>query len=216
MSLLRYARVVIFVWVINRADGLILFRRQSKGVKAKAAVGQFSVRVVEIFVDGTSEDHALVPDLALDRLPRGIKHEVDIRVIEHTPHHGGVALLGHALIAVLEIAIISRYQDWHASGNRGREVFRPQVPLFSSIALEDILVDKVSQETQVNIFYLSHLEDRHPGAITVGVDEFLAKTGSHRCWKDFVNGIKIEWHRNQFAIDRGQHTMEIRPPLGKA
>jgi hypothetical protein len=88
----------------------------------QAAIGEWTVSIVEVLVDRAGEDELVEGYLLACFAVINIQHDLDVRMIEHVAEHVSVAARRHRLVAIREIAIVAIETDRHARGNLSVEL----------------------------------------------------------------------------------------------
>ena len=143
-----------------------------------------------------------------------IQRQLDRGMIQHPFKQRRIALLWHALPAVLKISVILTDADRHTRRDRRIDLLRLLIPLLHRIMQEDVLIDITGDHPDLRIVVLHHLQDRDAGLFAIRCLQPLCQRlclfAEHEAQR-----TKIERHRDQPAMDRSSDLMRIRSPFGK-
>ena len=203
--------------------------------EVEAAVGQAPETREEELVERASVDDGPLELLAveLDRGKRGVlgfafklelehafrlgvQTHLDILVVEHLLEQLRVAEDGHALVGVLEVAVIARDENRNARRHRRVDFLGREPPLLLRVVQKDIFVHEIGDLSEFGIVLLAQLVDSHLALVAEGIDElldvvrglFLAKRDFHR--------VLVEGHRHIGSVPIGEHAMLIPQKTGEA
>ena len=142
-------------------------------------------------------------------------------MVQHGLKEGGVALQGHALILVLEIAVVLRQEDRHPGSSVGIDLIRGLAPLLHGVVDEHVLIDVVGHLGQLRVLILAQLQDGDLLLCAVGGDQLLPQTLPLLAPESLPQGGQVEGHRHLHpAAVRGRqvghHPVLVVPPPGEA
>ena len=109
--------------------------------EAKGSIIEFTVFVVEVFVDLTRVDDTLAHLLPLLSILEEVFAESEIHTFEQTVKDVGVAVDRDSLERVIEIVVVEIQSNGKALDDRRRKVGRLAHPLFLGVAVDESLVD---------------------------------------------------------------------------
>ena len=146
----------------------------------------------------------------------GVQTHLDILVVEHLLEQLRVAEDGHALVGVLEVAVIARDENRNARRHRRVDFLGREPPLLLRVVQKDIFVHEIGDLSEFGIVLLAQLVDSHLALVAEGIDElldvvrglFLAKRDFHR--------VLVEGHRHIGSVPIGEHAMLIPQKTGEA
>src|SRR5687767_1689125 len=100
--------------------------------------------MVEVFVDRAGEDD-FPGETAVPKVVK-VHAEVDLdsRMTGHALEHPGVAIAGHRLVAVREVAVVVVRADGQTAGHRGVELRWVEAPLLAGVATEYLFVQRAA------------------------------------------------------------------------
>ena len=203
--------------------------------EVEAAVGQAPETREEELVERASVDDGPLELLAveLDRGKRGVlgfafklelehafrlgvQTHLDILVVEHLLEQLRVAEDGHALVGVLEVAVIARDENRNARRHRRVDFLGREPPLLLRVVQKDVFVHEIGDLSELGIVLLAQLVDSHLALVAEGIDElldvvcglFLAKRDFHR--------VLVERHGHIGSVPIGEHAMLISQKAGEA
>lgn len=116
----------------------------------------------------------------------------DGRVIEDRRHDLGVAVSGHGLVRVVEVAVVVVEPDREPFEDRRGQLGGVEAPLFTGVALEERLVEFASDELEGLFLEVRGLVDGVVGAFG---DEGLGLVGTERRLEEGVDGHQVDRQR---------------------
>jgi hypothetical protein len=148
-----------------------------------------------------------VDDLAIV----GIEHDLDVGMAQHRLEHPRVAVLGHGLIGVGEVAVVAVGSSGNPRRHARVELGRIESPLLAGVAAEELVVEITPDLGHHRV--LGRLD-----AIELlgnGVEPALHLERREVEPVQAVDGVEVDRHRQLLAIDAGEHPVLIRAPLGE-
>ena len=82
----------------------------------------------------------------------GFQAHHDALVVEHALEQRGVALERHALVGVLEVAVVARQEHGHARRHRRIHLLRREPPLLLRVVEEHVSVHEVGDLGEFGVF----------------------------------------------------------------
>ncbi len=177
------AGVVLVHGVVHRAVALEIVLVQGLEPEVQGAVGQGAEAAAEQLVRRAGVDHrpGNGPPSTVSTSPsspsRGRASTPSSTVMlgwsSMRLKQGGVALQGHALIGVLEIAVVPGQEDRHPGGGVGVDLLRGLAPLLHGVVDKDVLIDVVGQGGDLRVRILPQLQNGDLLLRAVGGDQLL-------------------------------------------
>src|SRR6266480_434716 len=133
-------------------------------------------------------------------------------MIEHVFKHARVAMSGHPLEFVGEIAVIAVGSYRNACGYLRVEVGRINSPLLARVSTEKFLVERPPDLTHDHILGCAQRGAR----LRKCFQEFACLGFAQITIVNAVDRIEIDWHRKKFAIHARAHAMLVSAPRGEA
>ena len=137
---LSYACELVIVRIVYDRNGLILRLVQGLVSELQTAVWQSPKLKIEKFVHWSGIDHFAVRYDLLDLPIIGIEHYPDVRMIQHIGKHARKAVLGHGLIRIREVTVITVGPRWYPRRHLCVKVRRIQAPLLTGVAAKEFFV----------------------------------------------------------------------------
>ena len=209
------AGVGVVVGVVDDSDRLVLGRvGQVLVFKAQGAVREGAVAVVEVGVDGAGVDDSFGVGLYLvaNGEEVGVQFEADIGVIEHPLKEGGIAILGHDLKLVVEVAVVAvgAYRD--AGGDGGAELRGVETPLLAGVAPEEFFVEVAAHGVEDDIFAGFDRVARFAHPVEEGLNAGFVEVQAIQA----VDGVLIDGNREQLTVNAGEDAVLVGSPVGEA
>ena len=101
-------------------------------------------------------------------------------MVQHPLEQDGIALQGHPLIGVLEIAVVPGEKDRHPGGGIGVDLLGGLAPLLHGVVNKDVLIHIIRQGGDLRVPGLPQLQDGHLFFRPVGGDELFPQTRALR------------------------------------
>ena len=137
-------------------------------------------------------------------------------MVEHLLEELRVAEDGHALVGVLEIAVIARDEYRHARRHRRVDFLGREPPLLLRVVQKDVLVHEIGDLGELGVVLLAQLVDGHLALVAEGVDELLnVVRGLLLAERDF-HRVLVEGHGHIGSVPIGEHAMLIPQKAGEA
>ena len=148
-----------------------------------------------------------VPDVVV----LGLRHHVDVRMVEHGLEHARVAVPRHDLELVAEVAVVAVRAGRNAGRHRLVEFRRVQSPLLSGVTAEEFFVELAADSRHDHVFGCLDFIDRFRALRKPFLKFFGRQVEIVEC----VDGIEIDRDRHQHAVDRRQNPVLIGTPFGE-
>ena len=207
------ASVGVVVRVVNDSDRLVLGEvRQLLVFETQGAVGKRAKAVVEIGIDRTGVDDGFGVDPVANGEEVSAEFEADIGVVEHPLEHNGVAVLGHDLEFVVEVAVVAVGADRDAGGDGGAELGGVEAPLLAGVAAKEFFVEIAADGVENDIFAGFDGVARFARPVEEGLDAVFFKVQS----VEAVNGVLVDGDRQELAINTGKDAVFVGHPAGEA
>ena len=94
-------------------------------------------------------------------------------MVQHPLEQGGIALQGHPLIGVLEIAVVTGEKDRYPGGGIGVDLLRSLAPLLHRVVDKDVLIHIIRQGGDLRVTALPQLQNGHLFFCPIGGNEFF-------------------------------------------
>ena len=133
-------------------------------------------------------------------------------MIEHVFKHARVAILGHPLEFVGEIAVIAVGSHRNACGHLRVEIGRINSPLLARVATKKLFVEQPADLTHDHVLGCAQCGARFRKCF----QEFARLCFAQITIVNAVYRIEIDRHREKFAIDARADAMLVSAPGGKA
>ena len=146
----------------------------------------------------------------------GFQAHHDALVVEHALEQRGVALERHALVGVLEVAVVARQEHGHARRHRRIHLLRREPPLLLRVVEEHVLVDEVRHLGEIGVVDAPQLGDGHLALVAERGDELLDELRGALLAEGDLHRVLVERHRHVRAVPVGQHLVLVVVPLGEA
>ena len=194
----------------DRLDELPVGRRHIPHLELERAVRQRAEAVVEVGVDGAGVDQVAVLDLVAHVREVGAQAHLDPGVGEDPLEHRGVALGGHLLEPVGEVAVVVVGSRRHPRRDRRVQLRRVALPVLPRVAAEELLVQLAPDLRDDDILARPHLLDRL-GAIVVERRDLLV--GLEREVVELVDRRAVDRDRQELAVHARHDPVLVGPPV---
>ena len=217
--------------VVHRAVGLPELCQVGLKDKVQRAVGQTAKAAVKQLIrragidDGAGERLPFQLDAAVfaqlqNSAGLGVQAHGDVGVVQHFLKQGGIALPGHPLPGILEIAVVPGEEHGHPGRGIGVDLLGGLPPLLHGVLDKYMLIDIVRQGGDLRVLALPQLQDGDLFLRAVGGDQLVAQAlalpGTEgRLQRGQVEGHGI-LHPPALRRNVGDHPVLILPPGGEA
>lgn len=193
-----------FIAVVHHGAALeIAFRAEC--FEIQGAVTQAAQFIVKPGIDGAAVEHVAVSGLFCF-FERGDQIHRDQRVIQYLLHNGGVAVLGHALVGMIEVVIVVIESNGQAFENAGGQLGGAAAPLFLGIAFEERFVEFFAHKSQCLLFKVLWFLDAEIGfALNKSLCFFRRKGFA----EELVDGQQVDGQREHPALGRSLNAVGV-------
>ena len=137
-------------------------------------------------------------------------------MVEHLLEELRVAEDGHALVGVLEVAVIARDEYRHARRHRRVDFLGREPPLLLRVVQKDVLVHEIGNLGELGVVLLAQLVDGHLALVAKRVDELLDVVRGLLLAKRDFHRVLVEGHGHIGSVPIGEHAMLIAQKAGEA
>lgn len=207
------AGVGVVVGVVDHGNRLVLGDAgQVLVFEAQGAVGQGAMAIIEVGVDGAGVDDGFGLEPVADGEEIGAEFEADVGVVEHPLEQPGVAVPGHDLELIVEVAVVAVGTDRDAGGDGGAELGRVEAPLLAGIAPEEFFVQVAADGVEHHVFAgldgIAGFADPVKKRLDAGFVEVEAV--------EAVDGVLVDGDGEQLAVHAGEDPMLVGHPFREA
>ena len=135
---------------------------------------------------------------------------------EHRLEQARVAVHGHALVGVLEVAVVPGDEHGHPRRHRRVHFLGGEAPLLLGVVEEHVLVHEVGHFRQFRILLGPQLVDGHLPLVAEGGDELLNEAGGLLGAEGDLHGVLVEGHGHVGAEPIGEHLVLVTRPFREA
>jgi hypothetical protein len=180
-------------------------------IEVQRAIWELPVAVVKELINGAGENEFPVFHLFHDVAVISIQEDANIGMSEHSFEHPGVAMPGHRLELVGEVAIIAAGTHGNARGDACVEIAGVDAPLLARVVPKELLVQIFSDPIHDDIaggLNFAWLRDAGKELLN-----FLAAQ-IHAV--QLVERVCVDGHGDELSIDACEDAMLVRAPLGES
>ena len=146
----------------------------------------------------------------------GVQAHEDALALEHALEQRRVALGRHALVGVLEVAVVARDEHGHARRHRRVDLLGSEPPLLLRVIKEHVSVHELGDLGELRIVLLAQLGDGDLALVAERVDELLREVRGALLSEGYLHRVLVERHGQVGAVPIGQHLVLVVAPLGEA
>ncbi len=153
----------------------------------------------------------MVPVAGLARVEPRLQLHRDAGVVQDALHHRGVAVLGHALMAVGEVVVVVVEAQRQALEDARRQVGGLRAPLLARVAGQERLVELAPDEAEALLLEGPRLLD---GGVREPLDERASLRRPHRGPEELVDRVQVDRQRVDGALRRRLDPVLVGPEPG--
>ena len=180
------------VGVIYRRIALEIGDLQKLCFKTHTAVLQRAVTVPKVGIHRAGIDHLPGKTLQGGSVFQEVHPQPNLDSLQHSCHHGGVALHGNALIFGIEIVVIKGIAHRQAADNECRQILAVPAPLLFGVALHQLFVDIRAHQRNGLLLQILRLGD--PSRLALVFNDLLGLLRGHNP-PHTIEGIHIKGQR---------------------
>ena len=117
----------------------------------------------------------------------------------------------HRLVGVGEVAVVAVGARRHARGDAGVELARVEPPLLPRVAAEELQVEVAAHLGDHDVLRCLDLGQ----LLGDRLEPALHLEGRQVEAVEAIDRVEVDPHRQQLAVDAGEHAVLVRPPLGE-